>query len=749
MPTPTIRLAGFSIPVTLLLLASLSSFPAHADPLTGETTSSRQRPKIGLVLSGGGARGFAHIGVLKKIEALNIPIDVVVGTSMGSIVGGLYAIGLSPDEIERAVRRIDWETVFNDQARREFRSFRRKQDDYLFTSSNRLGVSSEGVKLPPGLIEGQQIELALDRLAYPGFHIDDFDQLRIPFRAIATDAETGDAVVLDGGNMAKAMRASMSIPAALPPVPHQGKLLIDGGIGNNIPIDIARGLGAERFIVVDVSAPLAGQEDLQSSIGITVQLTNILTRRVADQQLKTLTDEDVLIIPGRMDLGASSFLEYADLIQAGLDAARQQQEQLETLSLSAAQYQAYRANLSDVARHRPVIEFVEIRNKTRLDDDIIALVISQKIGEPLDVQQLERDLQIIYGLDLSSSVVYDLDERNGKTGLVVIVRAREWAPSYLNLGLTLRSEFDVGSAANVDLIYTNPAINRMGGEFRVGAAAGSEPRLTVSLYQPLDKRLRYFIAGAAGFASYMFPEVTPGNEVEKLFRFNRTFAQIAVGRTFNRTTEFRVGVGRADGDTETLVGQAPAGDTTFDEGGFQVLLSHDSLNDVDFPRSGNNSRLFWRANRENLGADLDYDQLHLTLSGATTWGRNSIYARAIYETTVDENAPANAVFRRGGLFELSGFLNRQLAGQHFGLLEAVLFRRLGNITLLPIYAGLSVETGNMWNRRDDIALDDTVVAGSAFLGADTFLGPVYIGYGINDANASTIYLYLGQRWNLD
>ena len=344
-------------------------------------------------------------------------------------------------------------------------------------------------------------------------------------------------------------------------------------------------------------------------------------------------------------------------------------------------------------------------------------------------------------------MVYDLEKRGGKTGLVVIVRAREWAPSYLNLGLTLRSEFDVGSKANIDLIYTNPAIKRIGGEFRASAAAGSEPRLTVSLHQPLDKRFRYFVAATTGFVSYLFPEATSDNEVEKLFRFNRTFVGLSAGRVFKQNTELRIGLRRADGDTDTLVGQAPGGDTAFDEGGYLLRLSHDSLNNVDFPRSGYNGRLAWRANRENLGADLDYDQLHLTLSGAGTWGRNSVFARTIYETTVDENAPENAVFRRGGLFELSGFLNRQLAGQHFGLIEAVVFRRLGNITLLPIYAGVSIETGNMWNNRDDIALNNTVLAGSAFLGADTPLGPLYIGYGVNDANASTIYLYLGRRWS--
>ena len=269
----------------LLLLTLLISPPVYADPESESAANIKQRPKIGLVLSGGGARGFAHIGVLKKIEQLNIPIDVVVGTSMGSIIGGLYAIGLTPDEIEKGVQGIDWTVVFNDYARREFRSFRRKLDDQRF-SPKRIGVTSEGLRLSPGLIDGQQIELALDRLAYPGFHITDFDKLRLPYRAIATDIETGDAVILGKGNIAKAMRASMSIPGALPPIKYDGKLLVDGGIGNNVPVNVARDMGADIVIVVDVSAPLASRDDLQSSIGITKQLTAILTRRIADQQLE-------------------------------------------------------------------------------------------------------------------------------------------------------------------------------------------------------------------------------------------------------------------------------------------------------------------------------------------------------------------------------------------------------------------------------------------------------------------------------
>ena len=616
----------------LLLLTLLLSPPVYADPESESAANIKQRPKIGLVLSGGGARGFAHIGVLKKIEQLNIPIDVVVGTSMGSIIGGLYAIGLTPDEIEKGVQGIDWTVVFNDYARREFRSFRRKLDDQRF-SPKRIGVTSEGLRLSPGLIDGQQIELALDRLAYPGFHITDFDKLRLPYRAIATDIETGDAVILGKGNIAKAMRASMSIPGALPPIKYDGKLLVDGGIGNNVPVNVARDMGADIVIVVDVSAPLASRDDLQSSIGITKQLTAILTRRIADQQLETLSDSDVLIIPGREDLSSSSFMEHDELIQAGVDSAVEATGLLSSLSVSDTDYAKYKSGLPVVVRRQPIIDFIEIDNQTRLDDEILELMIEQKTGAALDVGQLERDLSIIYGLDLSSSVVYDLVERDGKTGLVVYVRNRPWAPSYLQLGLTLRSEFDAGSAANINMIYTNPVINSLGGEFRAGAGIGSEPRLTLTLYQPLDKQRRYFITGSTGFSSYIFPEANTSNEVENIFRFHRTYIGVAAGRIFNRETALQISLFRTTGDTRTLVGQAPTGDTNFDEGGYQLMLMHDSLNNVDFPNSGYQGRLSWRANREDLGADLDYDQVHLSLGVAATWGKNTLFGRTIVEST--------------------------------------------------------------------------------------------------------------------
>ena len=353
----------------LLLLFCLCE-TATSDDLHNGSAASDKRPKIGLVLSGGGARGFAHIGVLKVLEANRVPIDYIVGTSMGSIIGGLYAIGLSPDEIEQGVKSIAWDKVFDDTAYRRYQTFRRKQDDFDLFNIHRIGLTDKGIQLSPGLIEGQQIDLALDRLAYPGFHVNNYDELRIPFRAVATDIETGKPFVIKNGNIARAMRASMSIPGALPPITIDGKLLVDGGIANNVPINIARDMGADIIIAVDVSAPLSDKKDIKSTVDVTAQLTTIMTRRIADVQLKTLKGQDILIVPKSKEISSSDFEMYPELIKAGEKAAKRKLRAIQKLSLPADAYSQYLKTLPVVAKKHPVIDYIEIKNETILDREM-------------------------------------------------------------------------------------------------------------------------------------------------------------------------------------------------------------------------------------------------------------------------------------------------------------------------------------------------------------------------------------------
>ena len=730
----------------LLVCSSLQTYTAVAEQETSSEQSDSDRPKIGLVLSGGGARGFAHIGVLKVLEQNNIPIDYIVGTSMGSIVGGLYAIGLTPEEIEFGVQNIAWDKVFDDFAYRHYKNFRRKTDDFSFFNIHRVGITSDGLQLSPGLIEGQQIELALDRLAYPGFHIEDYDNLRIPYRAVATDIESGDPFIIKSGNIARAMRASMSIPGALPPIRIDGKLLVDGGIANNIPVDVAREMGADIVIVVDISAPLADQEDIKSTLDITGQLTTIMTRRIANKQLETLTKDDVLIIPGEKEISSSDFLKYPELIKEGERSANENIDKLSKLSLSFEDYSEHVASLPVVAKKSPVIDFIEIHNATALRDEVFRLRIHQELGEPLDIPQLEQDLSYIYGLDYSSSVVYSLEERDGKTGLIVYVRDRAWASSYLQFGLSIKSESDLGSITNFDVAYTKHDLNSLAGEFRATAGIGSEPEISLEIYQPIRNQLDYFVSAKIGYGTTVFPIVID-NQIDSIKRFEREYLKLSVGKLFKQTTELRLGYYRSDGHTATISGVDSAFEMSdFEEGYLYARLFHDSLDNLSFPNTGIFGGIEYISSKEELGADSDYDQLRLILSGADTYERYSAFSRIIIETTIDENAPYNALFRRGGFLELSGTMQRELAGQHFGLIEAAFYRRIGDITFLPIYTGFSLEAGNAWDALDDINKDTTAVGGSIFIGADSFIGPIYFAIGANDQGDRALYFNLGQTF---
>jgi NTE family protein len=707
-----------------------------------ETTG---RPKIGLVLSGGGARGFAHIGVLKVLEENNVPIDYIVGTSMGSIIGGLYAIGLTPEEIEIGVKGIAWDKVFNDFANRDYKSYRRKQDDYDFFDIHRIGINKDGVQISPGLIEGQQIELALDRLAYPGFHITDFDKLRIPYRAVATNIENGEPFIIKSGNLARAMRASMSIPGALPPITIDDALLVDGGIANNVPIDIVRKMGADIVIIVDVSAPLEKKEDLKSGIDITGQLTTILTRRIADSQIKTMKQDDVLIVPGAQEISSSDFNKYPELIDAGYTSASDQLEQIKKLSLSYEAYASYVSALPMVAVKQPIIKFIEINNRTALRDDVMRIRIRQKIGEPLNITQLEEDLSYIYGLDYSGSVVYSVKKRDGEHGLVIFIRDREWADSYLQFGLSIESAFEVLSISNFSVSYNKNNLNDLAGEFRAVGVIGSEPELTAELYQPVNIKLDTFVSLKTGFNTEVIPTLID-DHIESIQRVNRTFVTLSAGQIFLQNTKFSLGLSYNDGNINSIAG-LKVNQPNFIESYYYVKLFHDSLDNLSFPNRGFYSSISYADNREELGASLDFEQIKMVISGATTFDRYTIFGRAIAETVEsDDPFTLNSLLPHGGFFELSGTVRNELLSPYFGLLEAAFYRRLGDITFLPIYTGFSLEAGNAWYERDDIHSNNLRYAGSLFIGADTFMGPLYFAFGATDRGERAVYLNIGKSF---
>src|SRR5574340_1258321 len=384
------------VPCLAPLLAALALMLALAAPASAQTPAPQQgsqtsRPKIGLVLAGGGAKGAAHVGVLKVLEEMHIPIDYVAGTSMGSIIGGLYASGMSPQEIEQEIRNIDWKDVFVDDPNREDRSFRRKQDDALYVFKAKPGFGGGKVKLPRAYVHGQKFDLQLNRLTERVSQIKDFDQLPIPCRAVATDLETGKEVVLKSGNLARSLRASMAVPGAFDPVEIDGRLLVDGGISNNVPVSVARAMGADIVIVSDLGSDLLTREQITSYLSVAGQMINFLFALNSHEQLRSLGPRDVLITSKLGDIGAGSFDRIGEAMPIGEQAARQATESLRRYSLSQADYSRYLATRGKPTAEGGVVAFVRIENQSKISDEVIASYITAKPGEPLDITQLEHD----------------------------------------------------------------------------------------------------------------------------------------------------------------------------------------------------------------------------------------------------------------------------------------------------------------------------------------------------------------------
>ncbi len=740
--------AGYSnhwtIRLSALALAVLFVLPAPAVKAADESAAA-PRPRIGLVLGGGGARGGAHVGVLKVLEELRIPVDYVAGTSMGSIVGGLYASGMNSQEIEGEMRAMDWEELFQDYPSRADRSFRRKSDDYNYAFKAKPGFNHGKIEIPLAYIRGQKFDLVLNRLTLPVVEVKDFDRLPIPYRAVATDIETGKAVVLAAGNLSMSIRASMAVPAAFDPVEIDGRLLVDGGIANNVPVSVVRDMGAEVLIVVDVGSGLASRKDITSALSVTGQLANYLFTLNTEQQIKTLGPQDVLIRPPLGDIGGGSFDRVAETFPIGERAARAAIDDLRRYSLSPQDYARHLADRGRPPPGAPVIDFVRIDNRSRVGDAVIAERISAKPGQPLDLERLEQDIGKIYGLEIFESVRYDVVREDDKNVLVISAKEKHWGPGYLQFGLASSNNLQGESTFKLGVLYTRTEINALNGEWRLGGQLGDEPAIFTELHQPLDPLSRYFVSGKVGH------EVTNEDvfdaEGHRLSRFQLdTYAlELAAGREFGTWGEGRLGYRRASGTAEVTVG-VPAPDIDVERGEVFLKLSDDKLDNVNFPREGHLGIAEYRVARDGLGSSTDYDQVNLNYEHAYSWGRNTLIGRIFGFSTVDGTAPLGAQVRLGGWQRLSGLQENQLSGQYAGLIDLTYMRRIVNFQLFRTYLGASLERGNVWQNSSDASFGNTITAGSVFLGVDTPIGPLYLTYGHADTGDYSFYIYLGPRF---
>jgi NTE family protein len=740
----------FGICGTFLIFGACMSASFASENVGTPESELVTRPTVGLVLGGGGARGAAHVGVIKVLDELQIPIDYIAGTSMGAIVGGLYASGMSADELINVIETADWSALLTDRPPRAQRSFRRKSDDIGFLVDFDLGIDKSGLIFPEGFIQGQNLEIALKRLALPAISTDNFDELPIPFRAVATDIVTGEAVVLDSGDLAAAMRASMSAPGIFKPVRRDGRILVDGGVANNLPVQVVRDMGADILIVVDVGFPLLSEEQLGSALAVTRQMLTVLINSRAQDQIALLAADDILISPNLGDFGSQDFQRLTDAQDLGKEKARELSGDLTKLSTTNEKYRAYRKRVERNRHDVPVIDSVVVENESRLSPKVIEARLTEQDGKPLDIGQLESDIANIYGFDTFETVTYDVVNDTGRNTLLVRATEKSWGPNYLRFGVNLEDDFSGNSNYNVAARLTRTEINRLGGEFRAELQIGETPRLFAELYQPLDYASRWFVNPQIEFArsgSGLFD-----NNGLQIAQIGSDDARLSLdgGRQFGNWGAFRVGVSRVHSDAELRIGMPgfPGGSAQFTS--LTADFEYDTIDRVAVPRSGTNLGIEWIGPRESLGSDITVDLASLSFLKPLTWGNNTLlHWWELGSTTKDETAGISP-FSLGGLFSLSGYAPDELDGKHVGIGRMLYYYRLGDQTLAlfdtPIYVGGSVEAGNVWQTTDAIAWDNTLVAGSVFIVFDSILGPLYIAYGAAEGGRRSAYLFLGQTF---
>lgn len=701
------------------------------------------RPKVGLVLSGGGAKGMAHVGVLRVLEEMKIPVDIVVGTSAGSAVGALYASGMDVHEIEDRFIDMDWVSSFRDDPGRAYRPVRRKRQSWRFPVSPGIGVRADGLHLGGGIVAGQNLGFILNELTRSASLVEDFDKLAIPFRAVATDLETGEQVVIGSGNLSEAIRASMSIPGVYAPVTLDGRLLVDGGVANNLPVSVARDLGADIIIAVDITDPLLEREDISEAFSVVGQLTTMMTRRNTEQQLALLTEQDILIRPDLEGLSSSDFYQAAALFELGASGARKHAGELRHLSVSDDHWARFRSRLQERSFSPGLITGIRIEDQSRLAGDFLRQRIRQKTGEPLDLDALEEDLKRIYGLGYYETVSYSLmPSEAGGTDLVIRVRKKSWGPNYLSFGLHYEDNFENETRFNVATSLRMTGLNALGGEWTTGLQLGTEPWVRSEWFQPLDYGFKRFLTLGGEYSRESLSAFD--GEGERITEVDITNRQVdlALGTELGANGEIRLEYMRGYATVDAQLGQPVAPSGAIQSGSLNLQLVHDSLDDTFLPQSGGFAGIRGRIERPGLGSDRHFDSVTVMVLGTASWRKTSITGLLFGNTVTRGVAGVENSVLLGGFRRLSAYSQGEVAGEDAALAGIFARQEFGG-PFMPWFAGVGFETGNAWSSLGDARWNNLLRSGSVFAGVETFLGPLQLATAYNNEDDWSAYLSLG------
>lgn len=722
-------------------------------PSVAATPALAESDCVGVVLGGGGARGIAHIGVLKVLERERIPVCAVSGTSMGAIVGGLYATGYDAAELEKIVGSIDWADMFVDDPPRADLPMERKDEDFRHLLDLEIGYRDGRLGFPVGLVRGQKLMLLLRRLTLSTWRDKDFDALPIPFRAVSADIVTGRKVVFDDGDLAVAIRASMSVPGAFAPLKVDGQLLVDGGMAENVPIDEMRAMGARRMVVVDVGSKLLGEKDLTNPAVILDQMITALMTEKTERSLATLGADDVLIRPDLGDITSGQFNRTAEAVAVGERAAEAMLPQLRRYAVSPERHASLRARQHRRNFDPGLIALLQVEaGHTPSATRHVAWATESLVGKPFDVDKVEHAVGRAYGDGRFEQIGYRLVERDGQAGLEITPEQKPWT-AFGRIGMQLDDNFNGRNNYLLSAELTFNDVNRFGGKWRNLVQLGRVTGLRSDFTQPFGAAGAFYLKPSVEIHGDSLPFVLDGNTQVAEYRLVRRQLDIEAG--YSPWPQWRIGLAafggrdrarRVIGDPDSFAGGAQS------FAGLRVYATWDTLDSVSFPTKGVRANLELRSLQPWVHTGLDGEVARLSVDWARSWDRYHLLLGTRLASALQDDGFFQAQTFMGGFLNLSGFGERSLVGNQAAFGRAVLYRRVGDTTrifAMPMFVGGSLEAGNVWGDRDAIDFGSMVVGGSLFVGFDTPLGPLFLGYGRNDADADSWYLTFGSLLRQD
>ncbi|UCF35544.1 MAG: patatin-like phospholipase family protein [Acidobacteriota bacterium] len=721
--------------VCLLIPLLLFSFISAAPP------EPKEHPSIGLVLGGGGARGLSHVGVIRWLEENRIPVDYVVGTSIGGLIGGLYAMGYSADEMSALLDELDWNTLLASSPRYNDLNFRRKQDSRFYPIDFELGLKNWQLSSPAGLNSGHFIGLLFDRLTLPYSGLASFDELPTPFRCVATDMGNAQEVVLADGSLSSALRSTMAIPGVFTPVERSGLILADGGMLNNVPVDVARQLGVSLTIAVDVGAPLKNASELQSLPGILDQSINVM---MLDKVRRNLALADLVLGPDVAKWGTLEFDDFREIQQKGYEAAAAKAQFLKTLSVSESDWAEHlqrRSSRRKTGSRTP--SEIRVAGTDSKSAERVQKSLSHHRNSELDPAELESELNAFYGSGFLYGLGYRVTPTSQGDLLTVQVREKKYGPPFVRFGIDIDGseldDIDFGLRGRMTVL--SPA--GLGSELRVDLGIGQPWLLGGELYQPLGKG--FFVAPHGKMERSITYLAENGDRLAE-YRLTSTTAGFDLGYGFGRTrSEARIGyeIGHETARVRTGDPLLPSVEGTVSK--LQASWIYDNLESAVIPRSG----LLVNAGAahffQSAGYSGSFSQLFARVSGfIPVQGRGIAVLSAAAGNTIDKDSAPQHSFVLGGPLRLSAFSKDEFRGSRMLFGSAGYLHQVGDSSPIftnRFYLATWYEIGNAYNLDMSCRLRQSISGGFVI---DSVIGPVLIGGSWGSNETGQLFFTIGR-----